>query len=140
MKPVFQTEAHNPPKTIGNCFTACLASIFELQIKDVPHFARMVVDANKMGKYDESAYWLKIINEWLKQYNLYYSAITPPTDKRIQKPRGFHIIEGYSNRLIRHAAVAKNGVIVHDPYKDGGGFKSIYSFGIFVQIDPSKRR
>ena len=37
MKPVFQTRMHDPDKgIIGNCFRACIASILECGIDDIP--------------------------------------------------------------------------------------------------------
>lgn len=53
MKPVFQT---NTEPGSGDCFSACTASIFEVDIRSVPNFM-------------EYGSWLDHYNEWLKQYN-----------------------------------------------------------------------
>jgi hypothetical protein len=41
MKPIDQEFMHDPEKgIIGDCFRACIASILELDINEVPHFYR----------------------------------------------------------------------------------------------------
>lgn len=38
MKPVFQTDVS---RTTGNCYQACIASVLELKLEDVPHFIKL---------------------------------------------------------------------------------------------------
>lgn len=56
MEPVFQTmhgEKH------GNCFAACIASLLEIPLEDVPQFG-------------DNDWWLKEINEFLSHYGYAY--------------------------------------------------------------------
>ena len=56
MKPVYQTIFG---KTNGNCFAACIASILEMDLEDVPHFCR-----------GDNPEWMFDLNEWLYQFGL----------------------------------------------------------------------
>jgi hypothetical protein len=58
MKPIYQTRfggSEAPGEEQGNCFAACLASVFECALEDVPDFAGTIVDGR----------WFGIITEWL---------------------------------------------------------------------------
>jgi hypothetical protein len=95
----------------GNCFTACLASILELPIREVPNFA-------KLTNSDEE--FFAMVDEWLATRGLKYSSI--PIYNRAVPPVGYGTIEGVSPRGGQHACVAYNGVMVFDPHpKDGTG-------------------
>lgn len=56
LKPVYQTIFG---KTNGNCFAACIASILEMDLEDVPHFCR-----------GDNPEWMFDLNEWLYQFGL----------------------------------------------------------------------
>ncbi len=38
MTPLTQRYLHNPPETYGDCYRACIASLLDLGLDDVPHF------------------------------------------------------------------------------------------------------
>jgi hypothetical protein len=54
MKTVFQTLIHGP-EVIGNCWPACIASLLEVKISEVPHFLELYGSA----AVDETRKWLK---------------------------------------------------------------------------------
>jgi hypothetical protein len=103
MKPVYQT-VFSPP--LGNCVQACVASILELPLEQVPNF--MLADD----------LWREAFDEFLEPYGL-YTMTTYVTD--VWKPEGYHLICGPSPRGdYWHAIVGYKGKAVHDPYPDGG--------------------
>jgi len=104
MRPVDQTTygIHD-----GNCFSACLASILEISIEDVPLF---------LGPY-----WDDFL-PWLADRGL--SASLYRRDELV--PHGFAIAGGPSQRFAgrMHACVAYNGIVIHDPHPSRDGLPS----------------
>ncbi len=103
MIPVDQTT-YGP--TWGNCISACVASILEMPIEDIPFF----VDVR----------WRSRFLAWLAERGLAATSHEGP-------PPGFTIAFGPSTRLAGrgHACVAFNGVVVHDPHPSREGLPII---------------
>jgi len=117
MKKVFQTKFGYPN---GNCHAACLASIFELNIDDIPDFGK------RSNWYDNFIKWC------VEALDLY------PIDIDINKsdiePRGYYIVNGKSlNGDFRHSVVAKDGEIIHDPHPEGA-LKNTQTYTMFLKI------
>jgi hypothetical protein len=116
MKPVMQTLFHDKDGT-GNCFEACLASIFEMDLKYVPNFHC----ENWFGKFLE---WLKT-----KGYTTYGSLYDIEIEKYSGGIDGYFIVVGESPRGKHikggHAVVYKKGKMAHDPHPEGTGVVSI---------------
>jgi hypothetical protein len=119
MKPVYQT-IFDPEN--GNCFTACLASILETDIENVPNFHAMY----------ENGYMSHVI-PWLadRGYSLLAFRTTNVNGSAIiMGSQGLHVIAGYDspNHVgVLHAVVAKvdNEArhkirVVHDPAGERG--------------------
>jgi hypothetical protein len=108
MKPVFQTIL-SPPN--GNCMAACIASILELSIEDLP---------NPHGK----DIWWEEWQEWLAPQNMYLINVEFEQGEDGWRPPGFWIADVDSPREFKesegspvaHAVVAKANKIVHDPH------------------------
>ena len=88
MKPVDQTTFG--PRTngkVGNCMSACIASLLELGIDDVPYF---------MGTEDEpDDLWKKRINRWAAPYG--FSFMHFKTAKGFTEwPPGYYVLTGRS--------------------------------------------
>jgi hypothetical protein len=88
----------------GNCFSACIASILEISLRDVPHF---------LGPRQP---WF---SQWLAGRGLRASLYQSDT----YMPWGFSIAGGPSARFAgrMHACVAFDGVVVHDPHPSRDG-------------------
>ena len=118
MKPVNQTKFGMEE---GNCFEACLASIFECDIGDIPVF--------------KGSLWFSDLQEWLYTKELYYIEIEARTfcDLSI---KGYHIINGDSPRLnCQHSVVGYNCKMIHDPHPDKSFFKGEpKTYGLFCRI------
>lgn len=111
MKPVDQSIFVNDPRGIpGDCLRAAVASLYELPLDAVPHFAL----------YDR---WMDALNAWLKP-RVAFARI-------VHNDRGFEgtrwpdhplLAFGMSPRGVEHAVVWLDGAVAHDPHPSRGGF------------------
>jgi hypothetical protein len=123
MKPVMQTLFYDKDGT-GNCFEACLASILDMNISDIPMF--------------HEGDWFQRLWQWLKEKGLTCHGTISPEDVLTYSDGidGYFIVAGESPRgkHIRggHAVVFKNGKMIHDPHPDGTGVVSI-KYGLTIE-------
>jgi hypothetical protein len=124
--PVDQTTFGIPG---GNCFSACVASILELPIEDVPYFMDAPEDK-----------WFGAFEPWLAArgyYALYVEVIDGWT------PRGLHILSGSMSRrrnAPEHSVVARGSEIVHDPHPDRPGLAKRTHICLIIPLDPTLPR
>lgn len=125
---ITQTILHDPDKSQkGNCFAACVASILELPLEKVPHFV-------------EHENWLDCLQSFLKEWGLFYAFVSEE-DKVYCGPWGYHVINGVSDRGIRHSVVGHAGEPVWDPHPSRSGLTGdweAWTFGVFAQLDPAQ--
>lgn len=90
----------------GDCLRACIASIFEIPIKKVPHFV-----------HEHGAYW-GALRQWLDRHGIEYVR----REGHINTA-DFCLYVGLSPRNApgRHSVVGKEGRIVFDPHPDNTG-------------------
>lgn len=126
MKPVTQTKFGGEE---GNCLQACLASILEIDIEEIPWFGA-------------DAFWVDRKNEWLAQFDLAAIDIDVSSSyKGNWKYLGYHLINGPSPRGdFWHAVVGKNGRMVHDPHPSGDGLKEERTFTLFIKQFDERRK
>jgi hypothetical protein len=117
MIPVFQTNIHNE-STKGNCMRASLASIFELNIDNIPKFEEMDKNAWK----NSFKLWLSGMNLTLKEQ------CEPPSDSQ------FYIAIGDTERGVLHCVVAQLGKTAHDPHPSQSGLINIKKYWLFESI------
>ncbi len=116
MKPVYQTINCVPPNGVGNCLQACVASIFELPLDDVPHF---MLDAETNGG---NAEWFASLALWCRIRG-FEPVLIGARDCEEGGPgastfsgRGYFIASGKSPRYDGlHSVVYHNWQCVHDP-------------------------
>lgn len=116
MKPVYQTIFDKPH---GNCLQACVASILELDLDQVPNFV-------------ENDDWFQALETFLERFDLQPAQLDPTKTEKIWKPTGFHIKGGLGPRKLHHAVVGLAGKTVHDPHPDGGGLVLLEDWIVFV--------
>ena len=136
VKPVFQTKFTNPG---GNCFQACVASILEVGLQEIPDFCNDAAFCDgKQIHYDRVTSWLHrefgmgllcLKAEWFDGVltEAYHEA--------------FVIAGGRSPRSGRgHCVVWRKGRCVHDPYPEGGGLEGQpEDYCLFLCMDPGVR-
>jgi len=128
MIPVQQTIFDD---TYGDCFRACVASIFEFPIEEMPNFWEQTQDV--------SEFW-KLNNEWLvKNKGFKCPSFQLSMDD-------MHVIEDLlcvacaksPRGDMDHAVVWNNGLI-HDPHPSNAGLaEEPDTFTMFIPIDPNK--
>lgn len=120
MKSVLQTEFGEK----GNCTSACIASILELPISEVPNFT---VDVNGELDNDDAAF--SRVSVWLKKRELLYKWFyyKPWMQGLIEFKCGYHMIGGKSprNTGLGHMVVGLDGKMVFDPHPDKAGLVGI---------------
>ena len=100
MKKVDQTEFGGQE---GNCWSACIASILELDIGALPNF---------MTRDD----WLEATRNWLSRRGFTGIMFQKPN---VYHPECYHIVSGKSPRgNFLHAVVGYKNKLVHDPHPD----------------------
>lgn len=132
MKPVYQTQfggSEAPASEQGNCLAACLASIFEYSLTDVPDF----------GLYLNDGTWYKVLQDWLRPRNLELIVITATGDH----PTGIHILAVKSTTLKNpddgHVVVVHGNTVIHDPNPHSKGVGEKEQYWVFSVLDPSKQ-
>lgn len=116
MTPQDQIIIHDPDNgKPGDCFRACLASILDMNIRAVPHFAAY-----------PSGIWIEELIRWLKAHYYELNGTSDYTDERAEAEQGidgYLIVAGKSPRGkdVRHAVVYYGKKMVHDPHPDKTG-------------------
>ena len=144
----------------GDCYAACIASIFELDINKLPHLPED--DEIILQKYpiknpeyygvaeSRTQWWYWMWGEWFAANNLMGlklpSKVLPDQYDR-NRLTTYHIITGISPRdkeptpgktHERHSVVGKHGLIWFDPHPDRTGLLSVDEFEIIIPTDPTK--
>lgn len=110
----------------GNCFSACLASILEIDLKGVPNFQ------------EPNGEWYRNYKKWLMQkYELDLIAITNWNEAE-NWPKTYAIVSGTSLRGLAHSTVYFGIDLVHDPHPESSGVKDITDWIYFVPKEPHK--
>lgn len=128
MNPIEQTILRPPD---GNCFAACVASILELRLDEVPNYPW---EGN-------GASWVKQWQDWLAKINLGFLFYSPPVEQAATSaPGGYSIGTGKSPRGDwNHAVVMKDGRLVWDPSpRREEGMGAIVEYSALCVLDPTK--
>ena len=105
---------------LGYCFSACVASILELPIEEVPFFGA------------DELWWTRFA-EWLEARNLYAICLKHRPGRA---PVGYHVLSGKSPRgEFMHSVVAKGEDIVHDPHPSRAHIQDRVDTIIMVPMD-----
>jgi hypothetical protein len=103
MRPVTQTIFHDDPDgRPGNCLQACIASLLDLPLDDVPHFLL----------HDD---WTGALEQFLTAHGRRLHA-QPASDHC-----AYGMAWGPSKRGVRHAVVWADGRMAHDPHPSHAG-------------------
>ena len=125
MNPVSQTK-FGPIE--GNCLQACIATMFDLPIEDVPDFGARSDWYDRFTDFMVQRFGVQPIDVSL---GAWYG-----------NPRGLYIASGPSPRGdFDHSVILSGGKLAHDPYPGGTGLDKYTSFTFFVKVidDDSKK-
>lgn len=138
-KPIQQTKFSDlETGARGNCLRAAVASIFGVDINEVPAFEDMV-----------SGEWQGPLEDFVLSKGYYWDGMwylgrgnnEELSDEQIQRELklvptidGYVIVNGASPRGIKfgHSVVYKDGEFHHDPHPDGNGLLQIWDAYVFI--------
>lgn len=127
MKPVMQTALGLD----GNCFAACLASLFDLGIDDLPNFVAQ-------QRERDGSDWAVPVREWLRARGFGIVMIGLNGDESVLRELGgFYIVSGQSVPGVWHATLWSGGRLVHDPHPSQCGIRSPEVVDLLYPLDPS---
>jgi hypothetical protein len=121
MKPVMQSIEHDPSAgLIGDCFRACVASVLELELNEVPHFCE---------SWDN---WYALFQEWVTDRGLVAVEVKIDRPECLAATNGLMcILSGKtSESSVLHSVVGRyvHGVgfeLLHDPHSRGEFFNGL---------------
>lgn len=110
----------------GNCMSACIASILEIDLQEIPHF--------RLLEQQTSRCWNAILNDWLEPRGLAFLLMpaVPAMRHQLMFCPSYHMMLGNGPRGHRHGVVGLKGQLAHDPHPDGTGLLDVDYFGVFV--------
>lgn len=114
--------------SFGNCFAACIASIFELELDQVPF-----PDGNSEN------FW-RIYDKWFTERG--FSVVNLKRGDFI--PNGFclGVVSSPRHPGTDHAVVIHNGKVVHDPHpsraSEMDNLDLVHSIDMIYPLDPSR--
>jgi len=121
--PVDQTTFGVPG---GNCLSACIASILQLGIEEVPYFMSDDINGRE---------WITKLATWLVQFGLYPVVVTGGMFTKLGFA-GVHILQGPTVRGGTHAVVGVGNTVIHDPHPSRAGLLSISERTLLVPYKP----
>lgn len=125
MIPVTQTSFGQQ----GNCFSACLASLFECDISEVPNFT-------ECGESPEE-FWAAA-KAWLFERGWGLVGIALNEEFGPEQLDGYLIVVGKSARGLDHATLWHQGQMIHDPHPDRSGILKPEACDLLYPLDPSR--
>lgn len=130
MRPVKQSILHDPANgKYGDCLSACIASLLELPIEEMPHFCDGPRPVN----------WQRDLNAWLALRGLAFIEFGVGNSAEVMQTIGvdvYHTISGRSSRFPAeaHCVIGRNGAVVFDPSPDDLGIAGEpESFGYLIR-------
>lgn len=122
MKRVDQTILAGDPVRMGNCVSACIASIFSLRLDAVPHFVEFGLDqgdeAGGVGGVSNGNAWWAMLVGFLAGLGWETVELDSVNHAR---PDEFLLVAGMSSRGLLHQVIYFGGELWHDPHPSREG-------------------
>ena len=127
MRPVDQSKFGYPE---GNCLMACVASILEVELCDLPDLFLRCCRTTDEGLTwsDRGEHWLDVLQEGVKVHG--WEASWRDAKPEETPPAGYAIAGGPTGRTfdedgrdVGHCVVCLDGVMVHDPHPERTGLR-----------------
>lgn len=128
----------------GNCFAACIASMLEVPITEVPNVEVFYHLDN--GYHSEVMLTFLLSKGWElcsdDRYECFHHEILYESygENKYHKNRKlladkYYLAAGKSNRGVSHICIFKNGKLVHDPHPTREGLKTIEYFETLEKVE-----
>lgn len=120
MSRVDQTILASDPKRKGNCVAACIASLLDVPLDQVPHFVEYGIhygddDVDKVS--NGNAWWAMMLG-YLAARGYWPVELEKVTDA---EPGEFLLVAGMSTRGALHQVIYRDGQLWHDPHPSRDG-------------------
>lgn len=131
MTPQDQEFINIPGEQYGDCMRACIASLLDLPIANVPHFLRE-------ADGDPTKFWLGVCDFAEARGWDYLCDFARHRPEFVGDMDGYHIIGGPSPRGggLLHAVVGRSGQVVFDPHPSKAGLAGDPSEWAFDYLIP----
>lgn len=113
MTPAVSRIKHDPPHSYGDCLRACIATVMDVQIETVPHFAADGVDGDvAMARVRE---YLSPMAPFIVAWPGDIALADLLDMMKLLNPQSTYILFGGTNDGGDHCVVCQGGKIVHNP-------------------------
>lgn len=132
MQPVICQVKNNPPDSYGDCVRACVASVLELEAREVPHFYET----------GDGELAFELMREFLREHGLIPAYFPVSGEASLQDVLEF-MNDHYANvdylmfcetNAGNHCVVGHNDVIIHDPAWVRSQIIGPHSQGVWIII------
>lgn len=107
----------------GDCFAACLASMLNIRLKDVPNFMTGTEDGKLLPASSKQmlATWLKSVHcGGYVEYGFNHPMEFVLQNIASETPDAYYILTGCTRDFHTHSVVCKGGAVIHDPACEPG--------------------
>jgi len=122
----------------GNCLPACVASILEIPISEVPN-------VEVFYHMEGDTYWAEVMQTFLSskgwewsgddRYQVFHPEFEMVNDVLKEDLKDtYYLAIGNSPRGIRHVCIYQNGVLAHDPHPSRDGLVTVERFESIERI------
>ncbi len=118
-------------KPTGNCFATCVASLFGLELEEVPNFCAVP---------GEDGEWWDALRVWSRPQGLEPLCVPTGDDPawaRWYAPGQVVIASGPAERGLSHSTLYRDGALFWDPHFSDAGLIAVRDVITFHVIDPS---
>lgn len=112
--------------TYGNCLVACVASILELPIEEVPNIYTFY-------SKDKTGLWLEVLNMWLSLNGIKLEKVECENVGKYCNVSNYYIKRGLSHRGLPHCIVCGPFKYEWDPHPSREGLKEDQYCYVFVK-------
>jgi hypothetical protein len=125
MAPVDQTIFVHDPQRPGNCFAACIATVLDLELHQVPHFIEYGItfgDAKDPHTASSGSHWWAMFLGFMAGRGLWVLELDSEVDAA---PGELVLVAGMSPRGVVHQVIYRDGQLWHDPHPSRAGVLDI---------------
>lgn len=116
---VDQTITADDPKRQGNCLSACVATLLDIDLDQVPHFIEHGIRVN--GEDDRTVWWAMLVG-FMAGRGQWPVELSSMHDANEDEPV---FVMGMSPRGVCHQVIYVNGELWHDPHPSRAGLVDI---------------
>lgn len=119
----------------GNCLAACVSSLIDLDINEVPNVEVLFDIENAVTLQDGEPLWGVVLFEFLKSKGYTWRQATEEEIKNPPKGKPFLCI-GESRNIpgVNHAVIYQDGKLFHDPNPFVKGISKIISLQVIEKV------